>query len=307
MPDEDWGQYPPASHLLVHLSDTHFLGAERPLYGAVDTDTTVHRALEQLERSGLRPDAIVLTGDIADRGEADAYRRVRDLVEAAADRLGTRAIWVMGNHDERAAFRTELLREQGSEQGSEQGATRPVDAVFDIRGLRIIVLDTSVPGYHHGEVTDEQLAWLAGVLAEPAPHGSLLALHHPPLPTPTALMSILELREQPRLAQVIAGGDIRSILGGHMHSATTGMFAGIPVSVAAATCYTLDPSAPRRELSGVDGGQSFNLVRVYGDQVVHSHVPVGGYDVVTRFDAAFLDRFAHLTPEERTEAFSRHA
>lgn len=298
MPDEDWGQYPPASHLVMHLSDTHFLGAARPLYGAVDTDSTVNRALEQLERSGLRPDAIVLTGDIADRGEADAYRRVRDLVEAAADRLGAEVVWVMGNHDERAAFRTELLREQGS--------TGPVDAVFDIRGLRIIVLDTSVPGYHHGEVTDEQLAWLAGVLAQPAPHGSLLALHHPPVPSPTALMSILELRDQPHLAKVVAGSDIRSILGGHMHSATTGMFAGVPVSVAAATCYTLDPSAPRRELSGVDGGQSFNLVRVYGDQIVHSHVPVGAYDVVTRFDSAVLDRFAQLTPEERTEAFSRH-
>ncbi|SDL12155.1 3',5'-cyclic AMP phosphodiesterase CpdA [Cryobacterium psychrotolerans] len=301
MPDEDWGQYSPASHLLVHLSDTHFLGAERPLFGAVDTDSTVQRALEQLERSGLRPDAIVLTGDIADRGEPDAYRRVRDLVEAAADRLGTQVIWVMGNHDERAAFRTELLREE------ESANTGPVDAVFDIRGLRVIVLDTSVPGYHHGEVSDEQLAWLAGVLADPAPHGSLLALHHPPVPTPTALMSILELRDQPRLAEVIAGSDIRSILGGHMHSATTGQFAGIPVSVAAATCYTLDPSAPRRELSGVDGGQSFNLVRVYEDQVVHSHVPLGAYDVVTHFDAAFLDRFASLTAEERTEAFSRHA
>lgn len=299
MPDANWGQHPPASHVIVHLSDTHFLGGQRPLYGAVDTDGTVHRALEQLQRSGLRPDAFVLTGDIADRGEPDAYRRVRDLVEATAESLGSAVIWVMGNHDERAAFRTELLREEGS--------TGPVDAVFDIRGLRVIALDTSVPGYHHGEVTDEQLAWLAGVLADPAPHGTLLALHHPPVPTESPLMSILELREQSRLAEVVAGSDIRAILGGHMHSATTGTFAGIPVSVAAATCYTIDPSAGSRELSGVDGGQSFNLVRVYHDQIVHSHVPLGVFDVVTHFDSAYLDRFGHLSAEERTEMFSRHA
>lgn len=299
MPDVHWGQYPPASHLIVHLSDTHFLDAQKALYGAVDTDSTVHRALEQLERSGLRPDAIVLTGDIADRGEPGAYRRVRDLVETAAERLGAAVVWVMGNHDERAAFRTELLREEAS--------TGPVDAVFDIRGLRIIALDTSVPGYHHGEVTDEQLAWLADVLTDAAPHGTLLALHHPPVPTPSPLMSILELREQSRLAGVVAGSDIRAILGGHMHSAMTGMFAGIPVSVAAATCYTIDPTAPRRELAGVDGGQSFNLVRVHEDQIVHSHVPIGLFDVVTRFDTDFLDRFTKLTAEERTEAFSRHA
>lgn len=293
------GQYPPASHLIVHISDTHFLGGARALYGTVDTDSTVHRAMAQLERSGLRPDAVVLTGDIADKGEADAYRRVRDIVETATERLGAAVIWVMGNHDERAAFRTELLREKGS--------SAPVDGVFEIRGLRIIALDTSVPGYHHGELGDDQLAWLADVLSEPAPQGTLLALHHPPVPTPLPLMSLLELREQARLAEVVAGSDIRAILGGHLHSATTGLFAGIPVSVAAATCYTIDPSAAQRELTGVNGGQSFNLVRVYGDQVVHSQVPLGAFDVVTHFDAAFLDRVEALTVAERTETFSRHA
>jgi Icc protein len=299
MSDVPLGQYPPPSHLIAHISDTHFLGGSRPLFGVVDTDSTVHRALAQLERSGFRPDAFVLTGDIVDRGEADAYRRVRDIVEAGAERLGSAVVWVMGNHDERSAFRTELLRETGS--------TAPVDGVFDIRGLRIIALDTSVPGYHHGEVDDSQLDWLDGVLREPAPHGTLLALHHPPVPIVSPLMSLLELREQHRLAAVVSGSDIRAILGGHLHAATTGVFAGIPVSVAAATCYTLDPSAPRRELTGVDGGQSFNLVRIYDDQVMHSHVPVGGFDVVTQFDEALLARMEALTPLERTEAFSRHA
>jgi Icc protein len=291
------GQYPPASHLIAHISDTHFLGGGRPLYGTVDTDGTLHQAMAQLERSGLRPDALLFTGDIADRGEADAYRRVRDIVESAAERLGAPVIWVMGNHDKRAAFRAELLGEEGS--------ATPVDAVFDIAGVRIIALDTSVPGYHHGDLTDEQLTWLADVLSEPAPHGTLLALHHPPIPTMLPLMSILELRGQARLAEVIGGSDIRAILGGHLHYATTGTFAGIPVSVAAATCYTLDTSAPQRELRGLQGGQSINLVHVYDDQIVHSNVPLGDFDAATRFDAAFLARMEALTPDERTEAFSR--
>ncbi len=292
------GQYPPASHIVAHLSDTHFLSGSAALNGSIDTDRTVRRAMEQLERSGLRPDALVLTGDIADRGEPDAYRRVRDAVEATAARLGTRIIWVMGNHDERAAFRTELLREQGSPD--------PVDGVFDLNGLRVIALDTSVPGYHHGELSADQLAWLADVLKEPATHGTLLALHHPPLPTPLPLMDILELREQQNLASVLAGTDVRAILGGHLHYATTGMFAGIPVSVAAATCYTMDLSAPARDLTGVDGGQALNLVHVYDTQVVHSVVPIGAFPKATQFPDGFLDRMESLTPEGRLEAFSRH-
>lgn len=291
------GQYPPATHLIVHISDTHFLGEAQALYGTLDTDSTVHRAMAQLARSGLRPDAFILTGDIADQGEADAYRRVRDIIEAAAERLGAAVIWVMGNHDVRSAFRTELLREVGS--------SAPVDGVFDIKGLRIIALDTSVPGYHHGEISSDQLAWLSEVLSEPASNGSILALHHPPVPTPLPLMSLLELRGQARLVEVVAGSDIRAILGGHLHYATTGLFAGIPVSVAASTCYTMDLGAPQRELTGVNGGQSINLVHVYGDQVVHSQLPIGTFEVVTRFGADFLDRVESLTPAERTEAFSR--
>jgi Icc protein len=298
-----WGQYPAAGHLIAHLSDTHFLGdvaggGGRLLHDAVDTDSTVHRAMAHLEASGLELDALVFTGDITDLGEPDAYRRVRDIVEASAERMGAAVVWVMGNHDERRAFRTELLRV------TEDDA--PVDGVVDINGLRLISLDTSVPGYHHGEVTADQLTWLTEVLAEPAPHGSLLALHHPPLPTALPLMTILELREQAKLAEVLEGSDVRAILGGHLHHGSTGLFAGIPVSVAAATCYTIDAAAPPRQLTGVSGGQSINLVHVYADQVVHSNVPLGGYDVVTRFPPNFLDQIEALSPADRVEAFSRH-
>lgn len=296
------GQYPPATHLIVHLSDTHFLASQPLLYGTVDTDSTVHRALDQLDRSGLRPDALVITGDVADRGEPEAYRRVRDLVELAAARWGAQVIWVMGNHDQRAPFRTELLRETAVSASDE-----PIDRVVVINGLRIIAVDTSVPGYHHGDLTVAQLDWLAGELREPAPNGTLLALHHPPVPTPLPLMSVLELREQSRLADVIRGSDIRGILGGHLHYSTHGLFAGIPVSVAAATCYTMDLSAPERELTGINGGQSLGLVHVYADQIVHSTVPIGEFATATHFPAAYLDTIEGLSPEKRAEKFSRQA
>jgi len=294
------GQYPPAEKILVHLSDTHFLANGAALYGAVDTDHTVHRALEQLHRSGIRPHALVLTGDVADRGEEDAYRRIRGIVEAAAARWDATIIWVMGNHDSREPFRTSLLDEA---QPGEPEA--PVDQLHDLDGLRIIALDTSVPGYHHGEVTDEQLDWLTDVLAQPARHGSILALHHPPIPTPLPLMSVLELEDQPRLAAVLAGSDVRAILGGHLHYSTQGLFAGIPVSVAAATCYTMDLSAPDRELTGVNGGQTLNLVHVYADQITHSQLPIGDFAAVTQFSSGYVDQLAGLSPHERRRAFSR--
>ncbi len=296
---EHMAQYGEPQHTIVHISDTHFLAGEQPLYGKVDTDATVRQAMRQLEASGIRPEALVFTGDIADLGEDDAYRRIRGIVEPAAERMGARVLWVMGNHDDRARVRVELL--------DEQPLTEPVVTSIRLGGLRLIALDTSVPGYHHGELSAEQLEWLRGELATPVPEGTIVALHHPPIPTTVPLMPILELQRQHELADVIRGTDVRGILGGHLHYSTHSLFAGVPVSVAAATCYTMDVAAVRGRLSGLGGGQSFAIVQVYDDRIVHSTVPIGDFPVVSGFDNAFVDRLAALSPEDRLEAFSRHA
>ena len=186
-----------------------------------------------------------------------------------------------------------------------EATEHPQDRVYDINGLRIISFDTTVPGYHHGAVTTEQLSWLSDVLKTPAEHGTLLAVHHPPIPTPMLeAMGMLELHDQGRLADVIRGTDIRGILAGHLHYTTHSTFAGIPVSVAAATCYTLNLTAKDRILSGVDFGQAFNLVHVYADQLVHSVVPVGETIEVTGFSAANWAQIEAMTPEQRLEMFS---
>jgi 3',5'-cyclic AMP phosphodiesterase CpdA len=201
------------------------------------------------------------------------------------------------NHDERAAFRAELLRESPSES--------PVHHVVDVNGLRMIALDSSVPGYHHGELDAASLEWLDAALTEPAAHGTVLALHHAPIATPVALMDVLELRGQAELADVLRGRDVRLILGGHLHYPTNGSFAGIPVSVAGATAYTIDAAAAPRQLVGVDGGRSFTLVHLFDDGVVTSVVPVGRFPVVSSFSAEFLAEIEALTPEQRLERFSR--
>lgn len=291
------GQYTAAGHVIAHISDTHFLSGGRPLYGKVPHEVHLSRALAQIEASTAKPEAIVFTGDLADLGETDAYTRLRGIVEPFADRLGAHIIWVMGNHDERPEYSKQLFDIEPTEQ--------PQDRVYDINGLRIISLDTSVPGYHHGNLLHEQLDWLTEVLATPAPHGTLLAMHHPPIPTPLLVaMGMLELQDQPKLADVIRGTDVRAILAGHLHYSTHSTFAGIPVSVAAATCYTLNLTARDRILSGVDFGQAFNLVHVYDEQIVHSIVPVGDPMEVSGFGTEGWAHIEAMTPEQRLEMFS---
>jgi 3',5'-cyclic AMP phosphodiesterase CpdA len=201
----------------------------------------------------------------------------------------------MGNHDERVAFRRGLLDEDGDQ-------SQPVDRVYDVNGLRIIALDSTVPGSHHGEISDAQLEWLAHELEVPAPDGTLLALHHPPVPSPLGLIALVELRDQDRLARVIEGTDVRGILGGHLHYSTHSTFAGIPVSVASATCYTQDLNVVYPGARGQDGAQSYNLVHVYGDRVLHSVVPIGQYPTVYEMTPEMLEAFMKMTPAEQVAA-----
>jgi 3',5'-cyclic AMP phosphodiesterase CpdA len=291
------GQYPPAGHVLAHISDTHLLGEGRALYGKVPVEQRLASLLARLEACPIVPDALVFTGDLTDLGEADAYRRLRAVVDPVATRLGAEVVWVMGNHDERAAYAA-LLFDEGETDA-------PQDRVHDVRGLRVISLDTTVPGYHHGEITSSQLEWLTRVLSTPARHGSILAMHHPPVPTPLEVMAVLELHDQPALAEVLRGSDTRLILGGHLHYSTHSLFAGIPVSVAAATCYTLDLGAnAERILSGVDGGQSFDFVHVYDEQVVTSTVPAPAFTEVTGFSSSYRPMIEAMTSNERREQLS---
>ena len=271
-------EYPRPDHFILHVSDTHVLAGEGMLYDRVASDGHLRQLFDEFEASGGRPEAIVFTGDLADRGEPEAYDRIRRIVDPVAERLGAQVIWVMGNHDDRAAFRRGLLDDG-------LGGYRSVDRVDDVNGLRVITLDTSVPGHHHGEVAPEQLDWLAEELSIAAPHGTILAMHHPPVPSVLDLAVSVELRDQSGLAEIVDGSDIRSIIAGHLHYSSTATFAGVPVSVASASCYTQDLNVPVGGTRGRDGARAFNLVHVYPTTVLHSVVPLGSFPALDFIDA----------------------
>lgn len=292
-----FGRHEPASHVVIHVSDPHFLAGGVRLGGRYDVESNFARTLEAIRAVHPHPAAIVITGDLTDLGEPDAYRRLRLAVEPVARELGTTVVWVAGNHDERPALREGLLDLPPTQE--------PVTGVWDLDGLRLIALDTSVPGWHHGDLDADQLSWLAEVLREPAPHGTLLAMHHPPLPSHLPLFDILELRHQDELAAVIRDTDVRGILAGHLHYSSHGTFAGVPVSVSSATCYTMNVARPAADVNGMDAAQAFQIVHVRPETITHTVVPVTDAPTGDHFSLAWLEKMARLSPDQRLEAFSR--
>ena len=131
-------------------------------------------------------------------------------------------------------------------------------------------------------------------------------MHHPPIPVPMLRAAeIIELLDQHALAEVVAGSDVRAILGGHFHYTSWSTFAGIPVSVASASCYTSDPAPLDRLISAVDGHQAMTMLHLYDDRVVHTVVPLPEAPEASGYPADVVAQLEALSFEERREIISR--
>ena len=127
-----------AMRTLVHISDTHILPTADDRLQGVDTLRNLRDVLQYVVDSGTRPDALVVSGDLANGGEPESYRRLRHELDQYAERLGAELVVAIGNHDARPAFRQAML--DGEPTGE------PVEYVRWIGGLRLIVLDSTVAG-----------------------------------------------------------------------------------------------------------------------------------------------------------------
>lgn len=218
---------------ILHLTDTHLYGdpAARH-YDRIDTTAALRGMLSRLE--GLTDiDAVVHTGDASEDGSAESYRLLHEILDPVAAALGAPLAIVMGNHDVSAVYGEAV--EPGERTAQSQDRVVPL-----ADGARVVVLDSSVPGAGYGHLDPDQLDWLRGVLADPAPGGTVLALHHPPLVAATPLLRGLDLDGLDELAAVLSGSDVRIVLSGHYHHEMTGEIAGIPVHVAPGITNVVD-------------------------------------------------------------------
>ena len=254
----------PGALRLVHVSDSHLTGDGTLHQGVVDTTAALDRVLAEAGRvEGVR--LLVGSGDLSDDGSSASYRLLRGRLDAWAAPRGAAVALVPGNHDLRAGF-AEVF-------GGDPDA--PLDRVVEVDGWRVIGLDTSVPGAGYGDLRPRQLDLLRDLLATPAARGTVLVLHHPPLPAPTTLHEALALRAPEALAAVIDGTDVRVVLAGHYHHHIVGDLAGVPVIVAPGVANDTDVAAPEGTERAVRGS-GFVVVDIEPMDVEPMDVEPGG-------------------------------
>jgi Icc protein len=189
----------------LHISDLHILGEEgRPQHGA-DTGAILRQAVPLM--NALRPDFIIAGGDLISDESEESYRRLQSLLDPVQAPIH----FVMGNHDDRAAFRRVFRPEEAP-------TAEPVWEAFEAGGVRFLLVDSVLPGKVEGELSAGQLAWLEQELAARPDRPAWIFLHHQPLPIYIRWLDALGLRNQEEFLAVLARHPQVRVVGyGHVH------------------------------------------------------------------------------------------
>lgn len=209
----------------IHLTDTHLVAPGQALYGT-DPAWRLERAVEAINAE--HPDAafVVVTGDLAHAGEPAAYAALARRLS----RLRMPVKLLIGNHDDRAAFREAFADTPVSPDGFVQYA-------FDAGGIRHVALDSHEPGVSWGVFCERRAAWLSAELAR-HPEGPIhLYIHHPPCAVGIPAMDRIALRDPGPLREAVLPhrAQVRHLFFGHLHRPLAGSWMGMALSTVRGT------------------------------------------------------------------------
>lgn len=204
--------------------------------------------------NAAEPDVVIATGDLTDKGHAEEYRRLRQLLS------GLKAPYYVlpGNHDDARA-----VREAFNDHPYLFESSGHLSYALDAEKMRFIALDSTKAHHPGGYLDDERLAWLQMELRKEHNRPVLLALHHPPFAAgvwPMDWLGFKNLRELERIVR--ANPQIRCVISGHVHCFRKAQWAGT-------VAYSSPSTRPQRLVVGV-GWQFPKLHFEPGGFLVHS-------------------------------------
>jgi Icc protein len=227
--------------LICQLTDLHVRPVGKPANRVVETNRFTERAFRAVARLNPRPDIVVITGDLTECGLDAEYANLARLLRKW---LPMPVFVIPGNHDRRTSFREGLRQLPGV-----TADPHFVQYTVEDYPVRLVMLDTLVPGAGHGELRTEQLEFLDRTLAGAPDKPTIIAMHHPPFACGIAHMDRINLRNTPEFAAIIARHrQVERIICGHHHrpivTRVAHTIASISPSVAHQVEMSLDPHDP---------------------------------------------------------------
>lgn len=245
--------------LIAQISDLHVGLPGSDIDRHFRTTEHLDRAVTHLNSRDPLPAAVWVTGDLVDEGSPAEYRRARSHL----DQLTMPYFVIPGNHDHRehllAAFADHVHLPRGGF----------IQYVVDQWPVRLIGLDTLVPGKPGGALDKERLAWLEAVLSAEPSRPTMLFMHHPPFRTGIKAMDDMGLADASEFASVVARHpQVERIACGHVHRPMTTRFAG----TIASTC----PSTAHQAALDLGAAARLSLIMERPACALHWWQPLGG-------------------------------
>jgi Icc protein len=216
---------------IAQISDPHVQPAGVLYNGVVNTGDALTAAVRQVNLLDPLPDVVLLTGDVVEEATPGAYAAARKILDGLRPPL----VAIPGNHDTREGFRAAFG----------DGVALPLDGplhfVDKMAGeVRIVALDVTVPGQHHGEVDDPGLEWLERTLATEPVRPTVIMMHQPPLICGVPYLDAYNCRAAGRLAEVVRRySNVERVLCGHAHRHMQARFGGTLLCTAPSTATAI--------------------------------------------------------------------
>jgi 3',5'-cyclic AMP phosphodiesterase CpdA len=246
---------------IVQLTDTH-LGAPWSDDGTAALAGAVDAARKLLPRS---PDAVVVTGDVANTPVDSEYDQARALL----DRLDAPVYVVAGNHDHRDKLRRHFK--------VPDIADGQLYYAVGLGRVRLIALDTKRPDSDAGRLEPAQLAWLDRQLAEAQATPTLIIMHHPPLVTGVPSMDRIGIAADECAAMeaiLSRHQQVQLIACGHVHRTVVGRLGAASVLAIPSTDAQLALDLEAKALRFVAEPPCFAVHLLVGDRLISHIQPV---------------------------------
>ena len=252
----------------------------------VDTSACLAATVKHLVALDPAPDVVLATGDLTDEGTRTEYSLLADLLAPIADRL----LPLPGNHDDGPLFRSTF-----ADRLPDSTADGHCSYVVDEHAVRLVGLDTSLPGRHDGRFDDAHEEWLDSTLAARPDRPTLVFTHFPPFTSGITFMDVSGLAGAERMRAVIATHpQVRLLVAGHLHRTVQTTVGSTLISVCPSTGNQLGLDLHPDRGSAVDEPPGYQLHRWDGERfVTHTGVVWEGRRLdLTQFVASIRARAA---------------
>ena len=258
--------------IIGQITDPHIKADRKLAYGRVDTAAYLEAAIQHMNSLHPKVDVVLLTGDLTDMGRMEEYETLRPLL----DQLDMPWYPVPGNHDEQKNFRQifndiPVIKNAGAH------------LCYAVEGypIRLVGVDSSVPGKPYGSLSDRYLDELDFILAQAPEAPTMLFMHHPPFKAGITHMDVQNLlNAEDFFACLKQHPQVRHIACGHVHRAIETVINGIGVSIAPNSAHSvtldLEPDGPS---SFTMDPPSVRLFQVTDEGMIVSHLSfIGDFD-----------------------------